>query len=207
VSTLLRPTGPLPPGVYWVRRLVVLVVVAALVAGLWWWLGGDDAPTEPAAGTSPPATEPATPSPGGTASPTTSEPTREPPTDCRDRDVAVSVTTDAETYPPGRLPRFTLSVENTGESVCRRDVGPRALELVVTSGDDRIWSSDDCNPAGSSDVVRLRPGNAFAQTVQWARVRSAEGCPADQPEARPGQYQVVARNLELISEPAPFTLE
>ncbi len=33
----MRPTGPLPPRVYWTRR-VVLVVAVAIVAGLIWFL-------------------------------------------------------------------------------------------------------------------------------------------------------------------------
>ncbi len=36
MSTLLRPSGPLPPGIYWVRRLVALLVVLAVLLILWW---------------------------------------------------------------------------------------------------------------------------------------------------------------------------
>ena len=42
MSTVVRPSGPLPPRVYWVRRLLLLAVVAALVWGVVRVVGGGD---------------------------------------------------------------------------------------------------------------------------------------------------------------------
>jgi hypothetical protein len=54
MSTVVRPSGPLPPRVYWVRRLLLLVVVAALVWGVVRVVGaGDPASGEPAAAATP----------------------------------------------------------------------------------------------------------------------------------------------------------
>jgi hypothetical protein len=39
MSSVLRPSGPLPPRVYWVRRLLVLAVVLLIVATTWGLLG------------------------------------------------------------------------------------------------------------------------------------------------------------------------
>ncbi|HTY71704.1 MAG TPA: hypothetical protein VMI11_04670 [Actinomycetes bacterium] len=39
MSSLLRPVGPHPPGVYWVRRLVALVLVVAVLLILFWLWG------------------------------------------------------------------------------------------------------------------------------------------------------------------------
>jgi hypothetical protein len=125
---------------------------------------------------------------------------------CPSSDISVTVTTDASTYPPDRQPRFTLVVQNVGKTTCQRDVGSRALELMVSSGDTPVWSSDDCNPGGELALRTFGPGDRYGQTVQWSRQQSSPGCPTDAPAAAPGSYQVVARDLGLRSEPAPFVL-
>jgi len=63
MSTVVRPSGPLPPRVYWFRRLLLLVVVLALVFWLSRSIGGRDQPatastsprTAPNAGAAAPA--------------------------------------------------------------------------------------------------------------------------------------------------------
>ena len=70
-----------------------------------------------------------------------------------------------------------------------------------------MWSSDHCNPGGAVREQTLEPGDRFVQPVQWARATSEEGCPTPADSAEPGQYQVVARDLEIISEPVAFELQ
>ena len=55
-------------------------------------------------------------------------------------------------------------------------------------------------------MVTLRAGQTFATTVVWSRTTSAPGCPSGKPQAAPGHYQLVARNLTLTSAPAAFQL-
>ena len=125
---------------------------------------------------------------------------------CPDSVIKVTALTDATTYPAGKDPRLTVEVSNIGTTSCKRDLGQVALELIVSSGSARTWSSDDCNPGGSHAVVTLRAGQTFATTVVWSRTTSAPGCPSGKPQAAPGHYQLVARNLTLTSAPAPFQL-
>lgn len=40
MSTVLKPSGPLPPRIYWVRRLLLLAVCLVVLVGGWWWLIG-----------------------------------------------------------------------------------------------------------------------------------------------------------------------
>jgi hypothetical protein len=215
---VLRPVGPQSPGVYWFRRVLVALLVLALVGGLWWLFGsrGGDDPT-PVAGTTTP-TESASPTPTSSSpSPTASSPSPKPskkasPTttrapDCRAQDMSVTVSTDAEVYPADVEPSFSLTVANESETTCRRDVGQQALELRVSSRGSRVWSSDDCSPDGGKDVVEFEPGESVSQTVTWSRQTSQPGCPDGEPFADPGQYEVLARNLKLLSEPATFTLQ
>jgi hypothetical protein len=213
---VLRPVGRLSPRVYWFRRLLVLLVVVVVLWAGYRWLGPSADPAVPdTAAATPTATPTVTatspsPSPAETSAGPTESPTRTATPgapDCRDRDLSLTVSTDAESYAEGVQPEFTLTVANESEATCVRDLGQQALELRVSSGGVRIWSSDDCNPDGPSDPTRLRPGDPFVQSVSWSRLASQPGCPADEPAADPGQYQVIARNLDLLSEPAVFTLE
>ena len=130
-----------------------------------------------------------------------------PPAPCEDSAIEVTVAADAETYPADRQPSFTFAVENVSDEACSREVGQAANELRVTSGGTQVWSSDDCSPGGEDDPTNLDPGDRFVQTVSWPKVQSAEGCPTPQEAATAGSYQVVARNLEVLSEPAVFVLE
>lgn len=209
---VLRPVGDLPPSVYWVRRLVLLLLVLALVAVTWWLLpfgGGDEVPVSapsvsetPTPTVTPSETPSATPKP----SPTRTRTEGAAPV-CPDAAIEVTVEANADTYPPDRDPSFTFTVENVSKETCTRDVGQSANELRVTSGGAQIWSSDDCNPGGASDITTLDPADRFVQTVSWPREESAEGCPTPQDPAQPGTYQVVARNLDILSEPVAFVLE
>ena len=207
----MRPVGPLSPGVYWFRRLLI-VVVALLVVALVWWLffKGDDAQLaaspNPTSST-PVATVSPTETPTKTREPRNTQPAQPDAPLCRERAIEVTVATDEEQYPADVQPTFTLAVENISDRACSRDVGQSALELRVTSGGTLVWSSDHCSPGGEPREQDLEPGDRFVQSVQWARATSEEGCPSPADSAEPGQYQVVARDLEIISEPAVFELQ
>lgn len=207
---VLRPVGDLPASVYWVRRLLLLLVVVVVGALVWWLLpfgdGGDSTTPTSAPSVSPTPTPSTTKSPKPTPSETPTKTAASAP-ECPDSAITVTVETDAESYPAGRSPSFTFAVENVSKETCTRDVGAAANELRVTSGGAQIWSSDDCNPGGASDPSELDPGDRFVQTVSWPREESQPGCPTPQETAPPGTYQVVARNLEILSEPVAFVLE
>ncbi len=203
-----RPVGPLPPGAYWLRRLLLLALVVIIALIVWWVFVRDPGDADPT-GAQPEPSATDTPSPTQTTSPKPTKTQSSQPTAplCEDRDIEVTVTTNEPTYASGQQPTFTLSVENVSDAKCRRDVGPSALELRVSSGGSKIWSSDDCSPGGAVREQTIPPGDSFGQSVQWSRVLSEPGCPTPQDPAPDGEYQVVARNLEIISDPAVFTLE
>ncbi len=207
---VLRPVGDQPPNVYWVRRGLMAGVVLVVVGLVWWlWPSGNDSDENSAA---PVATTSSTPTPSDTSSPTptpsktkTKEPKLKPA--CPDSAIEVTVSTDSEAYPPDQNPSFTFAVENVSNKTCSREVGQASNELKVTSGGAQVWSSDDCSPGGPADPTNLAPGDRFVQTVTWPRVKSAEGCPTPEQSAEPGSYQIVARNNEVLSEPAVFELQ
>jgi hypothetical protein len=194
--------GPEPAATYWRRRAVVaLAVVAVLLLALLPLRGGGDGDslrTERRPTAEPSATAAVDP---------TAEPTAPPgPELCPDDALEVTATADAASYPVGATARLELTVRNTGAVPCRRAVGQGAVELVVTSGEDRIWSSDDCAPGGDEGEVVLEPDAVETARASWATVRSAPECPPDQPQAAPGTYRVTARVGELRVPGAVFTV-
>jgi hypothetical protein len=216
---MLHPVGPQSPGVYWFRRIIVLVVVVALLVGVRWLLtgrSGDGSSSAAGPTTSPtasPTTSPST-TPKPTTSPTTkpsSSPTTKPSTSagvaaCKDSAITVTASTDAASYTVGSTPRLRMRIQNTSDTACKRDVGAAMNELLITSGSARVWSSDDCNTAGTQQVATLQPGQSYSVSVTWLGRLSAKGCPADQPLAQKGSYKLTGRNGEIVSQPAVFAL-
>jgi len=203
MSTVLHPVGPNPPRVYWVRRFVVfvgvLLVVAAVGVAIWAVAFRGDAAGAAGAGDS-----------AGSKSVSGSKDAAAPstPVDCAPADLQLAVTADATQYASGVNPVLKVAVTNGGAAPCTVDAGDAARELVVSSGTDRIWSTKDC--AGAETASRqllLDAGARDSVDISWARVRSAEGCPADLPAPRAGTYQVAATILGVTSAPAVFTLQ
>ncbi len=201
---VLHPVGPLPPATYWRRRVVLVLGLLVLVLVARSCVGGDTHPraqvsTRPTAAPTP-ARAPAT-TPKPTARPTATGV-------CPDSAVRVTVRTDAAEYAVGGSPRLTVTVTNTSTVPCRRDLGPGAVELLVYSGADRIWSSDDCSTDRGKELLTLKAGASLEKTVTWSGKRSAPGCPspAARPDAKPGTYRVLARVGTVRSGAAVFRL-
>ena len=122
----------------------------------------------------------AVPQGGGGGSPPAAAP-------CHPEDVVVSVESDREDYAAGVEPVFTLSLVNIGPSVCTAEVGTKTVELRITSGEDRIWSSTDCVEA-TAEPVELRRGVPHDVEITWNRTRSWKDCRESVVHARPGTY-------------------
>jgi len=208
----LSPVGPLPASTYWRRRLVLLLAVVVLLVLAMKAFGGNDPKESLAAGTAPTArptasaSPAAAPTPSPTASPTPAAPASPAvPPACGDAALQVTVESDAGSYPKGAAPRFTLSVVNTGTRSCRRALGPDAVELRVFSGEDRIWSSDDCSKGTGQGILELAPGDARQLTVQWPGKRTKPGCTTGD-TAAPGTYRVSARVGAVVRQGSVFRI-
>lgn len=213
-----QPVGPHEPATYWRRRAAVALAGLLALLLLTLPLGGGGEPDRLAGTTAtatPTASSTSTPAASPTADPTpdpTADPTATPTPDptggelCPDTALQVLAGADADSYPAGGTARLELTVRNTGTVPCRRALGQGAVELVVTSGDDRVWSSDDCAPGGPQDEVVLPPGGTSSARASWATVRSAPSCPGGQPAAAPGTYRVSGRVGELRVPGDAFTV-
>jgi len=202
----MHPSGPEPPSVYWVRRVAILVVLITVVVGIWWLFGaltGSSTPTSTEATPAPTASTAVDPAAAATAAPVVpAEPVA-----CPDSVIVVEATTDASTYRVGEKPKLTLTITNTGDVPCIRDVGPKANELEITSGGYHVWSSDDCNASGKSKEAVLEPGQKVASSITWTGRLTQKGCPdGEGAKAKAGRYDLEGRNGKVRSEQTPFAL-
>jgi hypothetical protein len=208
----MHPTGPEPASVYWIRRGAIVLVVITVLVALWWLLGslfggGSDTSADAGAQPSADATSTAAPDASASAAASADAGAGAEPVECLDSAITVEATTDSSTYPVGSTPRLTLTIINSGDVACKRDVGPKANELEITSGGYHVWSSDDCNASNKSKIVTLKPGDKVASSITWNGRLTQKGCPnGEGAAAKPGRYDLVGRNGKVTSEPTPFAL-
>lgn len=209
-----HPRGRLPARVYWTRRALVLVVAGAMVFGIAQLLGGGGGSTPPekaaVAAAHPTATRSAPIPYGPVAAPTTvaragkhvasktPSPTllAEPNGPC----VADQVTVTPAVKTKSAGGQITIALELTGtEPACTFAVSPKSVVVKVTSGSDRIWSTQDCPATVPSRSVTVRSAVPATVPVTWSGRRSDSDCSKSTQWARTGYYHVVA--AALGSEP------
>ncbi|MCU1404752.1 MAG: hypothetical protein JWQ43_1055, partial [Glaciihabitans sp.] len=81
------------------------------------------------------------------------------------------------------------SVVNNGEVPCEMSVGSDVQEYRITSGEDLIWSSKDCQTDPVSATTELEPGTAVSTApFAWNRTRSVAGgdCEAERESVTAG---------------------
>ncbi|GGF45433.1 hypothetical protein GCM10011519_19170 [Marmoricola endophyticus] len=85
-------------------------------------------------------------------------------------------------------------VLTTDGDACTLAVSAKTVVAKITSGSDRIWSSQDCPAAIPATSVTVRPTDekATAINLAWSGRRSTEGCAGGTAWARAGSYHVVA---------------
>lgn len=195
--------GRLPQRVYWVRRSLVLLVALALVFGIGKLLGGngedpsgsdlsasqtsvqqeESSPPSSLAPIAPSATAPA---PGKGKQ---QEPLAVASGECRDDEVSV-LPSVARAW--GAQP-ITIRLALTSlQPACTFEVSPESLVVKITSGEDRIWSSQDCTKAIPTRNVVVRSAVPTYVNMVWSGRRSDEGCTHLAEWADKGFYHVYA---------------
>jgi len=165
MSTLRHPVGPLPPQVYWRRRLLVGLGVLAVIVIIVLIIvrpGAGDPADQP----TPDPTSTETASPGDPPATTEAEA-------CTAGQVVVTPVTDATSYPVDQQPLLSFTLLNTGAAACVLEAGVDVQEFLIVSGDDRIWASTDCQEPGAPAPLVLEPGVEVDSTpFAWSRTRS-----------------------------------
>ena len=203
MGSVRHPRGRLPRRVYWVRRSVVLLIALGLVFGIGKLLGGngeDPADSGLEASTSS-AQQQQQPSSGvslGPVAPSQSTRTKgkapllPPSGDCHDDEVSVLPSVE---HAWGLQPIVIHLALQGLQPACTFKVSPETLVVKITSGDDRIWSSQDCPSAIPESDVVVRSGVATNVDVTWNGRRSDTGCPTQTDWADQGFYHVYAAVL------------
>ena len=193
MSTLKNPVGPQPASVYWRRRLVVglglLAVILVVVLIIVRPGGGTPAPTPNPSG-SPSADANPDPSASGGASDADSTAGVE----CDPTKLTIDAVTDATEYQAGVSPQLWFTVTSRMAEPCTLSAGSDLQEYRITSGEELIWSSRDCQKDPVAATTTLQPGvPKEGPHVTWDRTRSStdtcEG-PRDQVTAEGASYHL-----------------
>jgi hypothetical protein len=217
VSTLTRPRGPLPPRVYWTRRLVVIGLALALTVGIarLLTLGSDGSSPDQAQQAAAEPSGSGTPSASATSKPEgrkhkkkpkptpTEPPLAEPTGPCTSSDV--TAVPEVKKAVGGAEVLIALELRTQVAEACTWTVSPDTMTLKITSGRDDIWSSRECPAAISTREVVVRRDVGTKVGVQWNGKRSDADCTPLTEWAYPGFYHVTA--AALAGEPSDVQFE
>ncbi|GAA2424628.1 hypothetical protein GCM10010191_41060 [Actinomadura vinacea] len=199
-----RDGGGLGEEQYWRRRATALVGVFGVIAVLGWACsasGGEGAQVvnSPAV----PSVPAVLPTVTVTAEVTkTARPVAQSGGACDPESVVVTMSAARDVHGPGERPEFHVTAVNTGPLACAFDVGPRGLDLRITSGEDRVWSSADCARGAGAPARTLRRGVPYVGTVTWDRRR----CAGERARARPGTYVAAVHSASAYTPKQVFWL-
>ena len=163
MSTFRNPVGPQPPSVYWRRRLVlglgllaVIIIIVLIVV-------------RPGSGAPAP-----TPKPTGSNSASPAPTNAAGQVECDLTKVTLEATTDSNSYDPGVNPVLTFSLKSLMTEPCTIAAGSDLQEFRITSGDELIWSSKDCQTGAVAATAQLEPFIPLqGPSVTWDRTRSS----------------------------------
>ena len=195
---MFESSGRVSPEVYRRRRIVVGVlalVVLALIIWLVSWavtalgaLFGNDEEPEIA------------------STPIVSEQPKEPAA-CNPKDIKLTASTAAESFALSADEAILeMGIENTSGEECSFNVGTSQQEFLVTSGDDRIFSSKDCQVDGEDLQLTLKPKKKEQARFGWGLQRSAPKCVEVASAPQQGTYKLTVKLGKLSSEPVTFYL-
>jgi hypothetical protein len=170
-----RPAAPRKKSVYLRRRIIALVVLVALVAILWSLVAAAVGFVQGVFGGN-------SNSPAGTSGSSSV-------TACAADSILLEpIVADSggaaqASFDTGINPFFGYRVTNIGSKDCSLDVGAKDTYYRVTSGEETIWTSENCDRTGLvSSVVNLKPNEPMSNALSdWYRVKSSStGCGAEQ---------------------------
>lgn len=213
----LDPVGPESAQTYWIRRGAVGAVIVVLIVAVWWLAtrAGDDggaatpgvavSSTTAAIDSPEPSAEPSgEPSPSDDAAPSASEsnssaspeleasptPTETPAiAACQPRQLTLQIAGPEAVTGPDPV-AFTVTA-STSQANCILDLATAQAEVVVTSGNDRIWVSSSCPAWQLAGTFEMKQGTEVSYEVGWP-VRRANGCELSETTLGAGTYVATA---------------
>ena len=212
MGSVTHPRGRLPRRVYWVRRSIVLGVALLLVFGVGKLLGGtgEDEPgstikaNPSSARQEPGASVTVGPvAPSGKLRAKAKVPLLPPNGECRDDEVTVLPSVYRAWA--GRPVVIHLQLQGT-QPACTFSVSPESIVVKIVSGEDRIWSSQDCPDTIKESQVVVRSAQPVEVPVIWNGRRSDDQCTRGLDWALPGFYHVFAAALGSTPRDVQFEI-
>lgn len=202
---------------YWIRRVVALLILTVMIVvvvlgikALVNAVTGSPEEKDPAGVTETDLKEPET-EPTQKEPVEETDPAAEPTTDatgpqaCTADSIETVIAAGSTQFPVGTTNQFSVVTKYLGSEACTLEVGAAARPVTVFSGEDRIWSSADCDESGAR-VLMMAQGVQDTSQVDWDMARSDSKCTADLPAAKPGTYRAVVTVGETDSEPFVFNV-
>ncbi len=93
---------------------------------------------------------------------------------------------------PGEPNTATLLLSSDKLAACTLAITPDTMTVRVTSGQDVVWSSDDCPDALRAQQVVAREDLPAAYQFRWSGQRSSDNCQPVDALPSPGGYWVEA---------------
>jgi hypothetical protein len=125
---------------------------------------------------------------------------------CAPNAIVLSVFTSKTSYHAGQYPVFEVYAVSTASRACTFNLSPAKLHVLVSSSGRVIWDSADCNRGQPNKRAELRRGVPAQESLSWNRTISLPGCVTVASSARPGTYQVQARDASVASSFRTFKL-
>ncbi|MFJ4219985.1 hypothetical protein [Curtobacterium luteum] len=213
MSSFRHPVGPERPSVYWRRRaialgavVVVVVVVVLIVVGRGNGATPVAAPSASSASASSAAaagsssSRAASPSPRASASASASAAADG--ATCTKDQIDLEPVVDKTSYGPTEDPKIAMSITNTGSNSCHMDLGSSQQVLTISSGEEKYWTSKDCQTNGTNQDVTIKAGQKLTTpSIAWDRTRSSTAtCDSSRPSVTGGgasyHLQVAVGNIE-----------
>jgi hypothetical protein len=193
MSTFRNPVGPQAPAVYWRRRLLVALCLVAVIVVIVLIIvkPGSGTPTGGTGGSNPTPTSTVSTDPDDVAA-------------CDPAKITVEAVTNAVAYDPGVNPELQLVLKSTATTACTIQAGSDVQVFTITSGDEVIWKSTDCQVDPKEQLQLLNPGVPVSTpSLTWDRTRSSpDTCdqPRDQVTAGGASYHLAVAIGDIESE-------
>ena len=167
MSTIRKPVGPQPSGVYWRRRLLAVLGLVAIITIIVLILVRPGSGGTPAASSTPSASDATVAEPSTAPTPAAVEGAP-----CDPAVVSVNAAIDTNSYAAGQLPQLSFSITNTSGTSCSFNVGTTQQTFVITSGEEQYWSSKDCETGPIDSDLLLEPNTPVTSAaIPWDRTR------------------------------------
>jgi hypothetical protein len=204
MAGMVSPKGSLPDSVYWKRRaafgtliLFCVLGVSSLIRGL---SDAEDDPIKTSGSTKTEEVPESKPSPKARKSGKTkrrNEPTKSakpaPEGLCSARDI--NATPIVRQAVAGQDVVVVVQLQNQVTLACTWDLSPRTFTMKITSGEDTIWSSQDCPGAITKQTLVLRRDFIVRTAIAWSPRRSGDACTRGEDWVLPGAYHVAVAAL------------